>query len=160
MKPREKPKMIPYEEQTMPCPVCGFEQTAMAYWARPTAGQGKEDGVPCLCCGVEIRHCVPFATICAMPFGWYWKRVEKEGDAIWEYVLGCFVTFAEVETATEAFQQAKHALFLALNGLSAAKAKSFFETSVVRARLGQSYVNLLRTDYDAFRAVSTHKNSS
>lgn len=157
MKPRKEVKIILPDQQTMPCPVCGFPQTAAAYWARPTAGQGKEDGVPCVCCGVEIRRSVPFAVICAMPFGWRWVRVVEEGEEIWEYVLGRFVSFAEVETATEEFLRAKDALFLALNGLPDAKVHAFFTNSAVRARLGMSYSDHLLGEYDVFRRKSEHK---
>lgn len=159
----EEPRTIPREEQTMPCPVCGYEQTQAEYWMRPTAGDGKNDGVPCLCCGVEIRVAVPFAVICAMPFGWRWVRVSSDdgaNDEAWEYALGRFVAFAAAEMGTESFLRAKTKLFRALNGLNATAAAAFFDTSAVRSRLGESYTEQLRADYNEYRVASPHKNAT
>ena len=160
VKKRDEPRQVPREEQTKPCPVCGYEQTQAEYWKRPTAGKGREDGVPCLCCGAEIRVVVPFAMICALPFGWKWVRASKEGDEAWEYALGRFVAFAAAEMGMETFLRAKTELFRALNGLNATTAAAFFDTSAVRSRLGESYTEHLRADYNEYRATSPHKNAT
>jgi transcription elongation factor Elf1 len=138
------------EEQKCPCPVCGHEQSSVAYYEEVKRKKGVDASVPCEMCGAEIRVQVPFHVLCALPHGWRWVRAYREREPAINHAVVCLHKVIESGAVGGDKEDPIRGLFLALNALTLAEVEKFFQHTIIK----QEFEELERT-YASYRALST-----